>query len=249
MRPPKNLLIDGDFLAYRHAVTIEQDIDWGDDVTTNTADTGLGIQRLDNAIAALKETLGPRGKVLIFLSDPTDNFRKHLDPTYKAHRDTKKRPTALLDLKQHLVAEHGASWLASLEADDVMGITATTKGARWIMVSNDKDMRTVPGWHYDPTKPLNGIVQVTEEQADCNMFFQALVGDSVDNYKGCPGIGPVKATLILDVPPRDRWKATADAFGRAGLSWDDFLTQVRLARILRASDYCHKTGRVQLWNP
>ena len=31
-----------------------------------------------------------------------------------------------------------------------------------------------------------------------NFWYQMLVGDTVDNIKGCPGIGPVKAKKVLE---------------------------------------------------
>ena len=79
-------------------------------------------------------------------------------------------------------------------------------------------------------------------------FFQTLVGDSVDNYKGCPGIGPKKATELL-LSKGVKWQTIIDAYDKAGLSEDHALVQARVARILRYNDYDHDKQEVKLWEP
>ena len=54
-----------------------------------------------------------------------------------------------------------------------------------IIVSGDKDMMTLPGQHYKEAE----VVKVTKWEADVAFYKQTLVGDSADNYPGCPGIG------------------------------------------------------------
>ena len=64
-----------------------------------------------------------------------------------------------------------------------------------ILVSIDKDLDTVPGWHYNYDKKITYFV--TPEEASYNFYYQLLVGDSSDNIKGAVGVGPAKAKKIL----------------------------------------------------
>ena len=75
--------------------------------------------------------------------------------------------------------------------------------------------------------------------------MQTLIGDIADGYKGCPGIGAVKAKKLLDEAPV--WATVKDAYEKAGLTEEDALQQARMARILRSSDY--PDGQVKLWSP
>ena len=83
-----------------------------------------------------------------------------------------------------------------LEADDVMGIMSTEPSKEsTIIVSEDKDLLTIPGLHWDFKEEK--IFKWSKDQADYQFFYQVLVGDTVDNYKGCQGIGPISAGKIL----------------------------------------------------
>ena len=135
----------------------------------------------------------------------------------------------------------------SLEADDCIGILSSMEKNkdRCIILSGDKDMRTLAGWHYDFLRDI--YEYITGEEADKNFLMQTLTGDPVDGYSGCPKIGAVNATRILD---KDcSWHAVVAAFEKQGLTAHDALIQARVARILRASDYDFKTKEVKLWTP
>ena len=65
--------------------------------------------------------------------------------------------------------------------------------------------------------------------------------------KASPASVPKKAEVILG--PRPHWGAVEQAFIKAGLTKDDALTQARLARILRWSDWDAEKGEPILWKP
>ena len=115
------------------------------------------------------------------------------------------------------------------------------------MVTIDKDLKTIPGLHFDPGNPDDGIYEVTQEQADYNHLFQSLTGDLVDGYKGCPGVGPVKAARILEKDPC--WASVVAAYNEKGISEEDALVQARVARILRWGEYNMEKKETRLWNP
>ena len=85
--------------------------------------------------------------------------------------------------------------------------------------------------------------------ADRYFYSQVLTGDTADNYKGCPKVGPVKAEKILDKAEGDYWPAVVEAFEKAGLGVDDALVQARCARILRTEDLTPNESEPPLWNP
>ena len=104
---------------------------------------------------------------------------------------------------------------------------------------------------YNPDKPEDGVVHTSELDANKFHIFQTLVGDSTDNYKGCPSYGPKKAEKLMDGEDdiNNLWTKVLTAFDKAGLSTGHALTQARVARILRYGDFDFNTKQVKLWNP
>jgi DNA polymerase-1 len=67
-------------------------------------------------------------------------------------------------------------------------------------------------------------------------------------------VGKVKAAQILDsivedATPQQRWETVVSVFEKAGLTEQDALTQARLARILRWSDWDNTKKEPILWSP
>jgi DNA polymerase-1 len=253
IKPQVTLLIDADVLAY-NAASGEQIVhDWGDGVTSVVMGTlEDGVQKVLDTAEFYRTTLEADAYVLC-LTHPIQ-FRKRLLESYKGNRSVK--PLLVDPIRDALVEKHGAIRRPQLEGDDVMGIYAThpslVRGKK-IIVSIDKDMKTVPGLLFNPGKQT--LVEVTREEADYFHLFQTLTGDTTDNYKGCPGIGPVKAEAILHAPNGERygawsaWQAIVAAFEAKGLTEDDALLQARMARILRHTDYNFKLKEPILWSP
>ena len=82
-------------------------------------------------------------------------------------------------------------------------------------------------------------------------YKQTLMGDSADNYKGCPGVGPVKADKILKEETDEKvlWGEVVNAFEKAGLTEEDAIENARLAYLLKDGDYNFETKEVTLWQP
>jgi len=137
-----------------------------------------------------------------------------------------------------------------LEADDLLGITATSSKEDCIIVSEDKDLKTIPCKIYNPAKD-NKIHTITEFEADYNHMLQTLCGDAVDGYSGCPSIGPKTAEKILAEcqTSADLWDATLATFKKKKLSEEVALIQAQVARICRASEYNFETKEVIPWTP
>lgn len=217
------------------------------------------VEKLEGLVQEVKAE-----DALICLTPTGKSFRYALLPSYKANRATLRRPTCLRPL-QEMVADRKpfrtlAVW--GLEADDVCGIAQTSLqrvGLREpVIVSIDKDMQQIPGLNYSPMAAArNGtigeVLEVTGFDGDRMHLYQTLVGDVVDNYTGCPGIGAVKANRILEECVETQgeldWRWVIEAFRKKGLNEEYALTQARVARILRDTDWNPKHKEVKLWSP
>lgn len=122
------------------------------------------------------------------------NFRYDIAVTepYKGNRKDAKRPVHYEAIRNHL-QRLGAELVEGQEADDAVAIEASTNGG-WI-VSIDKDLDQVAGWHYNFVKKEEYYVE--EFEGLKNFYSQILTGDRIDNIIGLKGIGPVKAAKIL----------------------------------------------------
>jgi DNA polymerase-1 len=241
-------LVDGDVVLYEITFASEEAWDWGNDLWTLHSDFRTAKQRFDCWITNLQERL-QADRVIIALSDK-NNWRKEVLPSYKANRKSKRKPVTFPRLRQYAEDVYETVCWPALEADDVLGILATGRDDDCIIVTIDKDLMTVPGRHYYFNKETEDgvdIIEVTQEQADYNHLLQALTGDAVDGYFGCPGIGPVRADRLLKEHPT--WGTVVAAYEKAGMTEEEALVQARVARILRNAEYTRKTGEVILWTP
>ena len=243
----KRALIDGDVVLYEVTASCEQAWDWGDDMWTLHSDFREARQKFDCWVADLANVLDVEDTV-IALSD-RENWRKEVLPTYKANRKGKRKPLTYPALRKYVESTYKTVCMPKLEADDVLGIYATDPdvSSEDIVVTIDKDLRTVPGLHYNPNHTEEGVTEVTLKQADFNHLMQAIAGDPVDGYSGCPGIGPVRASRMLK--EEATWSKVVEAYASKNLSADDALLQARVARILRHGEYDLVTKTVNYWTP
>ncbi|MDX0455502.1 hypothetical protein GOC72_18780 [Sinorhizobium medicae] len=242
----RTLLIDGDILVVSTGAVLEKEVDWGDDEWTLTCDVGEVKETVMGTIRRLERDLDADASVITLSMGTT--FRHDIYPTYKKGRG--RKPVGTNEVKRWLIEEQGAKFKPGIEADDVMGILATNprliKGEK-IIVSQDKDMLTIPGKLYRSGE----IVDVTAAEAEFHWLTQVLTGDVTDGYPGCPGMGPVKAKKLLAGIPKGEhwWPHIVGAFTAVGLTEEDALLQARLARILHNDDYDHAKKEPILWTP
>lgn len=268
------LLIDADIVAYQSTAATEKKYDWGDTGgEVKATDFEAAKKQAENEIEYLRDKLDA-DEVIICLSDDVYNFREDIWSGYKQNRAGSERPEYLYDLKEWLHEDYEVAIRPRMEADDVMGILSTEPHeGRRIIVSQDKDMQTVPGLLFNPNKDKK-VRTITPEFAERFMLWQALTGDQTDGYKGCPGVGPTGADRALDKcearmsydhelksGPRkgeteiryrwetfgSSWEALVACFEAAGLSEKDAIQQVNLARILKFSDL--DGSRIKPWVP
>lgn len=175
-------LIDGDIVARRVSCT------------TNTDPAWVAEARVDDMIYGMLEEIDA-DIFQIYLTDSPSNFRKRIYPDYKANR-IQEEPIHNQYLKEYLVLKHGAIVAPEQEADDYLGIYQDKENFTTTICSIDKDLKQIPGHHYDFVKGIKSFV--TEEESIEFFYIQVLSGDKGDNIHGIPGIGVVKAKKYLD---------------------------------------------------
>ncbi len=242
------VLIDADITAYQVCTQMETEWDWGDDVWTLHSDFSHVQLAFDAAIHAISEATEADIAVLAFTSP--NNFRTSILPTYKGNRSGTRKPMHLARLRDWAKTNFDVRMIDGLEGDDVLGILASDDSSTFIY-SADKDMKTLPARLWSNSERF--VYTNVEDVADWWFMQQTLTGDTTDNYKGCPGVGPKRAQDILGeaglAPIEVLWSRVVAAYEKAGLTEDDALVQARCARILRNTDYDTEKQEIILWTP
>src|SRR5438477_11496308 len=138
-------------------------------------------------------------------------FRTDLYPDYKAHRpDAPDDLIPQFGLIRDAVRAFDLPSLeqAGFEADDLIATyarQAREAGATLTIVSSDKDLMqlvTEDVVLYDTMRDtrtgIAGVVEKFGVMPDKMIDLQALIGDSVDNVPGVPGIGPKAAATLIN---------------------------------------------------
>ena len=184
----KLLLLDGDLITFR--------------VSVLGLPLGLSKKIVDTTILSISERLKCK-EGIFFLSGP-NQYRKIMSasstgPKYKGNRDGSE-PEHRQALNDYLISDYDAVVLDGVEADDGMGIVQSYAmdnfgDAHTCIVTNDKDLDQIPGWHYN--YPKKKLYWVTQKQADHFLNVQMITGDVADNVMGIRGMGPKKAEKYL----------------------------------------------------
>ena len=178
-------LIDADIVVYRTGFTTED------------VDAAIACIRTKELVDKILIDVGATSYKL-FLTEENDPsaFRRKVYPEYKANR-IKPRPRWYHEIRKFLEVEYDAELCYEIEADDALGIEQIKheSGLDSIICSIDKDLKQIPGQHYNFVK--QEFDTVSYEEGLRNFYTQLLTGDSSDNIKGVYKIGPKKAETIL----------------------------------------------------
>lgn len=250
-------LIDGDVLAYREAASSQKTFLWAEDGEDECPDPSVALDDLDDVKEGVAEKIeewriaAGAKEVMVALGDSVNNWRKLILPTYKGNRDPAKRPLLLKELRAWITSRYPAPSYPWLEGDDILGMLSTggyTGKHTPVVVSVDKDMRTLPGvLIYDPLKEK--FHRTTRDDAVRYHLEQTLSGDVTDGYGGCPQIGKVRASKLLAglTSVDDMWTVVLETYAKKGLDAAYALTQARVAHIMWHGEY--RGGSIQLWGP
>ena len=141
-------------------------------------------------------------------------FRSEAYPEYKAQREkTPEDITAALPYIQDILKSMNIPVYVKdgVEADDIIGTLsgmAAQKGVETYMLTPDKDYGQLVGDHVFIYRPRHGggyevmgpkEVTAKYDIADTSQVIDllALMGDSADNFPGCPGVGEKTAVKLI----------------------------------------------------
>lgn len=155
---------------------------------------------IEDRLAAIFNAFSARGYIFCFSGKSTNTFRAHI-AVEKEYKGTRKDDPSFYEGKIEDMAEtvrvvmnsHPTLIFNDLEADDILCFLQTKDT---FIYSNDKDLKQIPGTHYDFDK--RNLVDISEEEAFRNLCYQMIVGDTVDCIPGLRGYGPKKAQAIMD---------------------------------------------------
>lgn len=199
------------------------------------------------------------------------NFRYAVYPEYKGGRVAPK-PHHFRTIGDILKDDYQAWTVVGAEVDDVISILGRSEEGV-VVGSRDKDLRQVPGWHFDWgfntkkhlyfTTPFGELKLVDGKivgSGKCFLYAQTLMGDRVDNYFGIPKLGPVAAYKILSglTTEQQLWEATYWAYARhygAEKGLEELIRNARMAYMLEEGDMRYDDSAVitvepkGLWSP
>ncbi len=219
------VLIDGDEVAYKAAFATETSVRWNEETWVSFADETEMKDSIDTIVSnALEDT--KCDKVFVALSD-RENFRKRIYPEYKANRKNNRKPVGLKFCRDYLFNNYKTRIRRWCEADDTLAIEAYKNIDNTVIWSVDKDFLTVPCNLFREGK----IQKITKEEAEAQLKYQTLIGDTADNFGGAKSFGPVKASKWLNEKGYS-WHSVVKAFESVGMTQNDCTLNARLARIL-----------------
>tara|TARA_R110000796_G_scaffold228158_1_gene345129 strand:+ start:933 stop:1757 length:825 start_codon:yes stop_codon:yes gene_type:complete len=187
--------------------------------------------------------------IIYFFTTCTNNFRNEIYPEYKAHRKDDPIRKAVKALKTYCIGGlqwdyTGVYYSDTHEADDLIPgyVEDLVNIEDFIVCSIDKDLKQIPGAHFDYYKQKTGEIDqygndireykgwsYTTPQEGYDLFLtQMLIGDTADNIKGAKGVGEKRAPKLLAGKTNfGKLLTTARAYG----DMERFRINVKLMRL------------------
>ncbi len=185
--------------------------------------------------------------------DHGKTFRHEIFPEYKAQRQAQPEDIALsVPIIKEILAALRIPCLQAdgFEADDVIGTLAYKSGGENVetyMLTPDKDYAQLVGGNVYMYRPRHGGgYEKLDERAVCEKYdiasakqvidLLALMGDSVDNFQGCPGVGQKTAVQLVKQfgNVEEMLSRTAEITGKLREKVENNVENIRLAKVLAA---------------
>jgi 5'-3' exonuclease len=179
-------LVDADITVYRCAAASEND------------PLEVAVDRLEHLMD--KIVSATKADTVQSYITGENNFRYKVNPEYKANRRQTLDPKWRQELNEYMVVNWKAVVTDGFEADDALGMEQMKYGyypiPNTVICSIDKDLKQIPGLHYNFVKDEWDEVSPAE---GLRFFYeQLLIGDRADNIIGIDRVGPVKAKKALE---------------------------------------------------
>ena len=183
--------------------------------------------------------------------DHGKTFRDEAFPQYKAQREETPEDIrrSVPVIKDIIAAMHIPAVQADgFEADDVIGTLATKAGAEGVetyMLTPDKDygqlvrdnvfiFRPRHGGGYEKMGPAEVCAKYAIDSPLRVIDLLALMGDSADNFPGCPGVGEKTAAKLIDQfgDVENMLSHTADIKGKLREKVEAAVDDIRISKFL-----------------
>ena len=166
-----------------------------------TIETTIVPDKIENCLHSVKLALqgaieGSRAETYQVYIGGETNFRDDLATIsiYKGTRSQDK-PIFYEQIREYMINHWNAIVVEGWEADDQLAMEATKDPENTIVVSDDKDLNTVPCLRYIPGKDV--LFRVSEQDALLWFYSQCVIGDPIDGIIGIPGSGKMAAYNAL----------------------------------------------------
>lgn len=211
------------------------------------------VKRSLHAVERAMDLAGIEYTRLELFMTGSGNFREKVATIkgYKANRDRNERPVHYKAIRRYLTRAWDAVTVEGMEADDILSIISyQNRHKDVVIVSQDKDLKNVPGRHFNArTKTWT---EVTPEMARLHFYRQLITGDTVDNISGCYKAGPKVAESLTESMSESEMYSRClrlyqDSLGKKGCLYahmsaeDALLENARLLHLLRSEG--------DLWTP
>lgn len=185
------------------------------------------LEATRNAMRAITSKFHPKGehwKGYCYLTGK-GNFRDliEVDRGYKDNRDPAHRPKHYKAIKEYLITKWAATLVNGEEADDAIGRQAYSREIdSYVIISNDKDLNQLSGYHYDWTKDF--LYYVNEEESLKFYYKQLLSGDATDNIKGAVSVARANELIDPLQSPHDCAVVAKEVYEKKyGDSWGELI--------------------------
>lgn len=213
---------------------------------------GLNTSAIMGFVNTLNEVITKEQPTYMAVAfDHGKTFRHEAFPAYKAQREeTPEDIRASVPIIKDILEAYRIPVLQAdgFEADDVIGTLATAAGREGIetyMLTPDKDYGQLVGGNVYIYRPRHGggydtlgVSEVTQKYGIATtaqvIDLLALMGDSADNFPGCPGVGEkTAAKLITQFGSIDNMLAHTDEIkGKLREKVEGAVDDIRMSRFL-----------------
>lgn len=266
------LLVDADLLLYKAGFSSQVELPFNTVVPLYNTNLQHGINYvhnyIDKCVDLISKHLGTELNIeehfninMCLSSDI--NFRKVLNPEYKANRKLLGKPIIYNELKTYIMNNFTYKINKNIEADDTIGLLYNKYRHDDTMIpficSEDKDFFTIKDHRIVSVKHKCVFEGNLGLNKNIPLYSQIISGDVADNYKGVYGYGNKRAKKLISeyyetnllATEFDIWNdCIVPTYIKHGLTIKEALLNARMAYILQQEeDYDYTTKKIRLWKP